>query len=345
VNGVIDCERHVLLTSLDQVTEHLETAWVTRLNESEFRLPPPGPHAGVQVEGAPVVGATDPAEVAASLDPDDGEVVLVPAQGIVTSGWLNIATATTFVRGVNDHVVAEWLGADPRFRFAIVVAPHDPGQAAAEIRRLGEHPAAAAVAMPLMAINMGQVHYHPIYEAASELGLPVMVHPGGSEGNVVGPPVLGGVGPRTPEETFSLLPQVAQANLSSLLFDGIFSRFPELQVIFAGFGFAWAPPVLWRADTEWRGLRVEVPWVADPPSTYAADHVKLVVDAAAELHPEFSSVVAMLPEGMLLYGSDAPYDDQGVRGRLEAELPPESAERVLRDNARSCLRLGSLDRG
>ncbi|MFN8217863.1 MAG: amidohydrolase family protein [Solirubrobacterales bacterium] len=337
--GVVDCERHVLLSSLDQVTARVEPAWVARMTESEFRLPPPGPHPGVQVEGGAVDGGDDPAAVAASLPADSGPVLLVAAQAIVTSGWLNVATAETFVRAVNDHVLETWLPADPRFRFAPVLAPHDPEHAAAEIRRLGPNPAVAAVCMPLMAINMGQPHYHPIYAAAEEQGLPLMVHPGGGEGNVVGPPVLGGVGPRTPEETFSLLPQVAMSNLSSILFDGIFLRFPALRVIFAGFGFAWAPPVLWRADSEWRGLRVEVPWLTKAPSEYAAEHVRLVLDGSAELPAgELERLLALIPQQMLLYGSDAPFAEVDVLAAIEA-LPDELSSRILVENAFETLRL------
>lgn len=339
IAGVVDCERHVLLTSLDQVTERVEPAWVTRMTESEFKLPAAGPHPGVQVEAGTVEGGDDPAALAASLPADCGEVVLIASQAVVTSGWLNVATAETFVRAVNDHVIENWLPADPRLRFAPVIAPHDPAHAAEEVRRVGSNPAAAAVCMPLMAINMGQAFYHPIYEAAEELELPVMVHPAGGEGNVVGPPVLGGVGPRTPEETFSLLPQVAMSNLSSILFDGIFIRFPKLKVIFAGFGFAWAPPVLWRADSEWRGLRVEVPWLTKPPSEYAAEHVRLVVDGSAELPPEeIESMLKMIPPSMLLYGSDAPFSDVDVRAAIEA-LPEEIGSRILVDNAAESLRL------
>ena len=132
--------------------------------------------------------------------------------------------------------------------------------------------------MPLIAVAMGHEHYHPIYAALAERGLPLIVHPGGSEGEVLGAANIGGTGPRTPEETFTLLPQVAQANIGSLVFNGVFDLFPELTVVFAGWGFEWAPTMLWRVDSEWRGLRVAVPWLTRAPSEVIADHVRLVVD-------------------------------------------------------------------
>ena len=72
----------------------------------------------------------------------------------------------------------------------------------------------------------------------------MVVHPGGSEGVAIGPPTLGGVGPRSAEERYTLLPQVAQANIASLIYDGIFTRFPRLKVVFAGFGFLAGPELI-----------------------------------------------------------------------------------------------------
>jgi predicted TIM-barrel fold metal-dependent hydrolase len=238
-------------------------------------------------------------------------------------------------------VLERWPGADPRFRVAIAVASHDGELAAREIRRLGGHEAVAAVCMSLVAVNMGQRHYHAIYEAATERGLPVMVHPGGFEGSVVGPAVLGGVGPRTPEESFALLPQVAMANLASLVYDGAFERFPDLQVVFAGFGFSWAVPLLWRTDAEWRGLRVEVPWLTRSPSEVVAEHVRFVIDGAAELGLGAWQLAEMLPPGTLVYGSDAPFVTAPAAQTLQG-APAELRAPIAADNARATFtRLGA----
>jgi predicted TIM-barrel fold metal-dependent hydrolase len=329
---MIDCERHVLIERLGDLEPYLDSSWRHRMLAGEFALPPAGPHPGVQVE-ATRVGAESPQEVAASLDPSAERALLVSSQALVSSGWLSHTMAAVFSAAVNDHLLERWAGSDPRFRIAISVASHDGELAAREIRRVGSDPAVAAVCLSLVAVNMGQRHYHPIYEAASDFGLPVIVHPGGFEGSVVGPAVLGGVGPRTPEETFSLLPQVAMANLASLVYDGAFARFPELRVVFAGFGFAWAAPLLWRIDAEWRGLRVEVPWLTRPPSEVVGDHVRFVVDGAAELGAGAWQLASMLPPGTLVYGSDAPFARPlalgDVPGAMRAEITVENARETF----------------
>ena len=344
LESVFDAELHPLIESREQLLSHVaDESWRERLRSGEFGVPPASPHPGAEVEGRKVpAAATDPAAVAAALGEEVEAALLVPAQAMTTAGWLNHGMAATFCAALNDLLVAEWLLAEPRFRLALAVAPHDGAVAAEEIERLASNPAVAAVCMPLIAVNMGQRHYHPIYAAAERHGLPVIVHPGGFEGSVIGPASLGGVGPRTPEETFSMLPQVAMANLASLIYDGAFQRFPELRVVFAGFGFSWAPPVLWRADSEWRGLRVDVPWLTRPPSEYVADHVRFMVDSACELRPEAWRVGAMLPPSSLIYGSDLPFGE-GDAERALAGAPEDMRERIAVGNARETFgaRLGA----
>jgi uncharacterized protein len=338
--SLIDCERHVLVPSLADLACHLDRSWRHRMLAGEFALPPAGPHPGVQIEGARTE-AESPEEVAAGIEPDVERVLLVPSQALVTSGWLNHTMAAVFSAAVNDHVLERWPQADPRFRVAIAVGSHDGELAAKEIRRVGGHPAVAAVCMSLVAVNMGQRHYHAIYEAATELGLPVIAHPGGFEGTVVGPAVLGGVGPRTPEENFALLPQIAMANVASLVYDGVFERFPQLQVVFAGFGFSWAVPLLWRTDAEWRGLRVEVPWLTRSPSEVVADHVRFAIDGASELNPGAWRLAEMLPPGSLLYGSDAPFVSTPA-AQVLAGAPEELRAAIAAGNARATFsRLGA----
>ena len=128
------------------------------------------------------------------------------------------------------------------------------------------------------------------------------------------------------------------SNLSSLIFDGVFGRFPQTARDLRRLRLGWAPPLLWRADSEWRGLRVEVPWLTKPPSEYVADHVRFLVDGACELGPHAWSVGAMLPESSLLYGSDRPFAD-GDAARVLDGAPDRLRGLIAAENARQTLGL------
>jgi predicted TIM-barrel fold metal-dependent hydrolase len=331
---VIDCEWHALVPSLETVVPYVDEAMGLRMLESEFVLPPAGPHPGVEIEGAPIDEAYfDPARVSQSIPASVEEVILVPSQSMTTSGWLDHELAATFVSAVNSFLIDVWLPADPRFRLAIGLSPHDGATSAREVERHAGNERVVAACMPLVAVNMGHPHYYPIYEALSSAGMPLIVHPAGSEGTVIGAAAIGGAGPRTPEETYALLPQVAAVNLASLIFDGVFDLHPNLRVVFAGFGFEWAPMYVWRAVQEWRGLRVAVPWVTRSPWDTLAASVRFVVDASSARHdPRASTIAAMLPESVLVYGSDGPYAADDPTEVLEG-VPTALRERILRANA------------
>ncbi len=94
----------------------------------------------------------------------------------------NTDEAVVLARAFNDFFMNEWLTVDSRYRLAMSVAPHDPFAAAEEIRRIGNEEGVVPVFVPLLNILMGNRHYYPIYEAAEEHGLPILVHPTGTEG-------------------------------------------------------------------------------------------------------------------------------------------------------------------
>ena len=60
--------------------------------------------------------------------------------------------------------------------------------------------------------------------------------------------------------------QVFQAQVLSLVSEGVFDLFPSLRVALIEAGFTWMPSLMWRFDKEWRGLRHLTPWVKRLPS-------------------------------------------------------------------------------
>ena len=58
-----------------------------------------------------------------------------------------------------------------------------------------------------------------------------------------------------------------------MVFEGVFERFPKLQVVLIEGGFAWVPALCWRMDKHWERMREEVPHVKRPPSEYVREHV------------------------------------------------------------------------
>ena len=329
---MIDCEFHPVVGALEDLLPYLSEATAHRIMQSEFQLPPAMPHPGADFEGRPLAGGSDPAVAAAAIPGSVESVLLLAPQTLPTAGWLHHELAVEFIHAVNRHVAERWLPVDLRFRLVVGLTPHHPDQAVRELEAFDGVDGVVAASISLTNISLGHEYFHPLFAALAARGLPLIVHPGGGEGELPGVVSLGGSGPRTPEETFSMLPQAAQSNLSSLVFNGAFELYPELTIVFAGWGFEWAPTLLWRLDTEWRNLRVEVPWLSRPPSEVVADRVRLVLDAGSATSELAWRHAELLPESVLLFGSDAPFGGDEPYARI-ATAPDALRSRIERDNA------------
>ena len=172
---------------------YLSTAWQRRFEGKRSTLPdhplrPP-------LAGATSIrqDATPPGGGAGGSDPVFMREDLLDRYGIeyavlssIQAGKLatlpNAGEAVVLARAFNDYFLNEWLTVDSRYRLAMCVAAHDPQEAAKEIRRIGSGEGVVAVFVPLLNILMGNRYYYPIYEAAEELALPILIHPTGTEG-------------------------------------------------------------------------------------------------------------------------------------------------------------------
>jgi predicted TIM-barrel fold metal-dependent hydrolase len=120
----------------------------------------------------------------------------------------------------------------------------------------------------------------------------------------------------------------------SLVFEGVFSKFPELTVVMLESGVTWLPAFLWRLDKTWRGTRTETPWVKLAPSEYIRRSVRFTVqplDEPAEAGRLLKTIEQLRSDDMLLFSTDYP------RWRFEGHdaLPPSldsMAQKIMVEN-------------
>jgi predicted TIM-barrel fold metal-dependent hydrolase len=265
--------------------------------------------------------------------------ILTGDEAIEASTLANAPLASALVRAANDWTLEHWLSRDERLRASLVVAPQDPQGAAAEIRRVGDSPGFVQVLVSTGSQRpYGDPFYHPIWDAAAELGLPIAAHLGGQGGVNANPT---GCGPPTFFwEGHALLCETGMGHVASLIAHGVFEKWPNLTFVLIEAGVAWLPALLWRLDADYKALRKETPWLKRLPSEYAADHIRLTtqpLEQPKETRRLWSLLEEIDGEHTLLFASDYPHWDFDDPDRVQ--VPPAWKERIFSENAREVYRL------
>lgn len=255
------------------------------------------------------------------------------------AGQLDVELGAALCRAVNDWQVAEWLEHEPRLRASIVI-PFDAGDlSAAEIDRVAGHPGFVQALMLVRTLEpIGRRRYWPIFEACEGHGLPLGIHFGGYSGH----PVSSSGWPSYYLEDHTAMAMAFQAQLVSLVFEGVFERFPSLKVVCIEGGAAWLPPLVWRMDRLFEGMRDEVPELRRRPSEYVREHVWLTTQPVEEPdRPEqLIQVFDRIGWDRLLFATDYPHWDYDDPARaFPAPLPEAAREQVYFGNARALYRL------
>jgi predicted TIM-barrel fold metal-dependent hydrolase len=263
--------------------------------------------------------------------------LLLPQQPYGVTVWGDGAAATAYVAATNDFFRDAWVGADDRFSLAVTVSPHDPHAAAAEIRRHAGQAGIVGVQLLLLDRMMGDVAFDPIYEAASEAGLPIVVHQSGAEGCYLSSQGPAGGGPRSYGERHAVLTQVGAANVVDLVVGGAFERFPTLRVLMVEWGFSWLHSLLARMDHAWERDPDAAPRLTRRPSEYVTEHVAFATQPLDEpdTGPEREALLgAPGLDRMLLFSSDYPhYDTDDPTFVITARIPSHARAAVCYENA------------
>ena len=264
--------------------------------------------------------------------------ILNPLAG--AGGQTNLEYGAQLARAVNDYQIAEWLEHEPRLRASILVNYEDADLAAEEIHRLGDHEGFVQILLVARTSEpLGRRKYWKMYEAALEYDLPIGIHFGGSAGH----PLTAGGWPSYYIEDHCGMPQAFQAQIASLVCEGVFEHLPELRIVIIEGGFAWMPSLAWRLDQSWKRLRAEVPYLKRAPSEYIREHFWLSTQPMEEPRQRrhFDQLLEQMDGGRrLMFATDYPHWDFDSPDRaLPATLPFEVRRDIMAENARQFYKL------
>lgn len=337
--GAIDCDVHLRSPGRADLMPYLDAYWrdmfpyrdIDRMELMSFPFSArhysrPGTSGG---------GAASPGEIASNLiDPLGLEAAIVSVvNGAYALHDPYLATATC--QAINRWVSEAFLDKEPRLRASLVVPFQHPEAAAEEIRRYaGDNRFVQVLAISALEHPLGHRFYWPVHRAAAEAGFALSVHPGSAYRYA---PTGAGFFSSLTEDQVSWT-QVFGTQVVSLLAEGVLSEFSDMKVVLAESGVSWLFGMSWRVSKDWRGIRMEIPWVRQSPDELFRNSVRMTTqpfDAPPDPADGATVIECIGSPDMLLYASDYPHDYGTALGAWPEAIPVDLATAIGRENARA----------
>jgi predicted TIM-barrel fold metal-dependent hydrolase len=247
---------------------------------------------------------------------------------------------------LNDWQDKHWLDSynnwHQRYRGSICASIEDPDGAAREIERWAGHPYMAQILIKAEPRpSWGDPMYDPIWAAATKHDITVSCHLSRSSYETLPMPPVGF--PSYNHDfmvTYSLL---AVNQVMSLIFDGVFDRFPTLQIVLIEHAFNWILPLMWRMDQMY-AVRGPENGLKRKPSDYVKDNIWFTTQPLdyPENKLELTRALEwMEAEKILLFSSDYPHWTFDDPQWVAKHIPAAMREKIMFQNALDLFRLPS----
>lgn len=263
--------------------------------------------------------------------------VLYPTAGLSFGLIQDPDWACEVARAYNNWLYDRYSRVDARLRGVALLPVHVPQQAAAELRRaVTEQKMVAGLLPAVTMLNKGYGHadFHPLYEEAQRLNVPLAVHGAVSRG-------LGFDFLQTMSMIHTLEHPIAQMiQLTSVVLDGVFDLFPKLRMGFLEAGAGWIPYMMDRMDEKFHidRKRKHFPLSKLPSEYFKSGNIYVTCETDEKI---LDAVVREMGEDRIMYPTDFPHErEAGEFGKdipefLERPDLSESAKtKILSENAK-----------
>lgn len=348
--ATIDCDVHPTPHPDDDLPQYMPTGWRDRLcpqgreiayveqrayDQADFFSSPNGRYDSLPPGGGDPCSVPEFAFQQLIVDAGIDLVLLQPMGG----DHRNAEDETAIKATQNNWLTDIWLDHNNehgRWRGTISISNRDPVAAAREIERWADHPMMVAVLMSpqTRGVPYGDPRMDPIYDAATRHDLPVNTHLM-SIAPYDNTPLLPVGNPTHFLDFFGSYPLLFASHIMSLVFDGVFERFPTLKMVFSEGACTWILPVMWRMDAVWKARRSDLPLVRRRPSEYVRDHVWFTTQPLedAPLTEYRRYMEWMEPSDLLMYSSDYPHWSFDDPSWALKRFPKDARERIMHRNA------------
>ncbi len=239
--------------------------------------------------------------------------VMYPTSGLGIGTMPNPDWALAICQAYNDWLHAEYLKINPAFNGMALLPLQDPQAAVDELRRAVTELGMLGAMLPSNGLPspLGAKAYWPVYAEADRLGCALAIH--GGSGSRLGMDQLGiRPGAHALAHPFGLL-----LSLTSLVFNGVFDRFPGLRMAFLEGGAAWFLVAWERFDRSYsthmpfnpRGELLDLPEGQNVAGYLSAlaEAGRLMIGCEGD-EPDLVRGVECLGSGAFMFSSDFPHE-------------------------------------
>ena len=266
----------------------------------------------------------------ASTDVDIQVLSTIP---VLFNYWAKASDGLETARFFNDHI-AETVSANQSSFIGLGTLPlQDVSLAIKEMERCINklHFPGVEIGSNINGLNLGEERFFPFYEAAEKLGCAIFVHPwemmGEDQMQKYWLPWLVGM----PAET--------SRAICSMIFSGVFEKFPKLRVAFAHGGGSF-PLTIGRIE---HGFNVRPDLCAVDNSVNPRNYIgKFWIDSLVHDPMAMNYIIKLMGEDNICLGSDYPFPlGEHHPGKMieDMDLKKSVKEKILYRNAKNWLNL------
>jgi predicted TIM-barrel fold metal-dependent hydrolase len=263
--------------------------------------------------------------------------VIYPSLGLVWEGSVqDPLLADALCRAYNTWAFELCAGHADRLYPAAHISLRDASLAARELERVAKLGARAifVAAAPVDGKSFGHPSLDPVWATAEDLDLAVGIHLAG-HANYTGHDWYRHEYPGFMFVTMNVIQDPRMA-LTTMVYDGVFERFPRLRAGTIEAMVGWVGEWLERLDYRYKYMG-HTSKMKRPASEYFRRNIWIAADPEERMFP---LIVRFAGDERFFIGSDYPHAEGFVNPvekvtRLLAEFPPQSTRRILADNARA----------
>lgn len=246
-------------------------------------------------------------------------------------------TRIAYMRAANDLIVDRFARGDGDYYAKMYILGDHPRESAEEIRRVGDEDGIVGAFLTDTGVTqpLGHESYDPIYEAAEETDIPIILH---STTGITDAYPAGGMKPKSFLEYHTLSHTFAKMwHASTIITRGVPERF-DVDFGFWEAGFSWVQTLANRMDREFVERPNEAPLLEKMPSEYLSDFYYGSQPLEEPANPEWLGDIVSRNDldDQIVFTTDYPHMDfDAPRAVLDHPgLTREQKTKMVQDNPR-----------